>query len=97
MRFLARRKFDEPEFSYNKLVEYFEYMEKYDFHNLTKERIIEQAQGKSKKIFDLGVHNFSGYDKQGRPIVILKISKIDKSVMNDMETARLYLLYQVNS
>ncbi|CAI2387767.1 unnamed protein product [Moneuplotes crassus] len=95
LRFLARRDFKDPDYSYKKILEYFEYIEKYDYENLTKEGIIEQAKGKSKKIFDLGVHNFAGFDRQGRPVVLIKVSNVDKGVFNDIGTSRLYLLYQM--
>lgn len=95
LRFLARRDFQNPEYSFKKLIEYSKYIEKYDYHNLTKEGIIRKAKGKGKHIFDWGVHNFVGFDKLGRPVVLIKVSNIDKGCMNEIDTARLYLLYMV--
>lgn len=95
LRFLARRNFEDPDYSYKKILEYFEYVEKYDYENLTREKVLENANKKSQKIFDLGVHNFAGFDRCGRPVVVIKVKNVDKGVFGDIETSRLYLLYQV--
>lgn len=53
-------------------------MKKYDFQNLTKEGIIEQAQDASKGIFDLGSHTIWRKDKYGRPVLHVKVGNINK-------------------
>ena len=79
----------------NNITEYFDYIEKYDYYNITKESIIEMAPDKSKSIFDWHLHTIVGSDKLGRPVVIFKIKNIDKEVFSDIDSSRLYMLYQV--
>lgn len=95
LRFLAHRSFNEPDLAYSRILEYVQYIEKYDFHNLTKEGIIAQAKGDAKKIFEWGLHNFAGFDRLGRPVVVMKIANVDKKIMNDIHINRLYFLYQM--
>jgi hypothetical protein len=52
LRFLAHRSFNEPDLAYSRILDYVQYINKYDFHNLTKEGIIAQAKGEAKKIFE---------------------------------------------
>lgn len=96
LRFLAADDFTIPDSSFERILEYADYIKEHDYYNLTKEGIIEQAEGEHKKVFDWGVHTLGGKDREGRPILILKVSNIDKNVFADLKTSRLYMLYQVS-
>lgn len=94
-RFLAANDFQNPEESFITLLEYIDYIEKYDYQSLTKEYIIDLAPEEIKCIFDLNLHTIVGGDRIGRPIVIFKVRNIDKEVFANIEISRLYMLYQV--
>lgn len=87
--------FEDPDRAYLTILESLEYLKRNRYHDLTKEYIIDQAEGLNKKVFDQELHKFAGHDFYGRPIVVLKIRNIDTKVFSDLQISRLYMLYQV--
>jgi len=97
LRFWDDNDFKDPEVAVKNIVYSIEYLEKYEYHSLTKEKIIDVAEGIHKEVFDCCLHSFAGPDKHGRPVVVFKIRNINKKVFADLDISRLYMLYVVST